>query len=319
MHQSTMNRHIQNKWQKMFFLPFIFLLFMLSFISCKKTNNSVSFIALGTSCKISLPVYDSKLQKYVNFIYDEDDRLSYRKENSEIAFINKNAGKAETVVSENTYNLIKRAVNLCYETDGAFNPLLLPVIREWGFDNGEYRVPTDGEIEEALKLTHIEDLVLNDEKKSVFLKKEGMGLDLGGIAKGYVSDELYRMFIEDGIKSGTLNLGGNVFVFGDKDYKVAIQKPYGQRGEYDIVETVKNQAVITSGAYERYFEKDGKTYHHIIDPSTGFPSKIIYNSVTIISNDSTLSDALSTAIFIKGDELISKEKLLHSDIKVVTQ
>lgn len=294
-------------------------LFLLLFTSCSKNNSTVSFIALGTNCKISISEPSIKLQKYVDFVYKEDDKLSYRKEGSEISLINKNAGIKPVRVSEDVYFLIKDAVNFYYETHGAFNPLILPIVKLWGFDSGDYRVPSDDEIKKALLLTNIDDIILKDEEYSVFLKREGMGLDLGGIAKGYVSDELYKQFQKDGVKQGVMNFGGNVFVFGNRDYNVAIQKPYEKRGVYDIIETVQNEAVITSGAYERFFEENGHRYHHIIDPKTGYPAEIIYDSVTIISDSAEVADVWTTAIFIGGDTLIEKLQLLHSDVKVIVQ
>ena len=292
---------------------------LLFFSGCSKNNSTISFIALGTNCKISISENSRKLQKYVDYVYKEDDKLSYRKDNSEIAAINQNAGIKAIKVSEDVYALIKEAVKFYYDTQGAFNPLILPIVKLWGFDTGVYRVPSDEEIKGALLLTNINDLILNDEDNSVFLKKSGMGLDLGGIAKGYVSDELYKQFQNDGVKEGVLNFGGNVFVFGDRDYRVAIQKPYEERGKYDIVETVRNTSVITSGAYERFFEQDGKRYHHIIDPVTGYPSKIIYNSVTIISPSGALADAWATSIFIRGEELTQKLKEVEPSATVIVQ
>lgn len=303
---------------KSYFLLFLSLS-ILSFTSCSKNNSTVSFIALGTNCKISISENSSKLQKYVDFVYKQDDKLSYRKENSEISSINRNAGIKAVRVSEDVYYLIKDALNFYYETDGAFNPLILPIVKLWGFDSGDYRVPKDDEIKETLLLTNIEEIVLNDEEHSVFLKKAGMGLDLGGIAKGYVSDKLYKQFQKDGVKQGVMNFGGNVFVFGDRDYNVAIQKPYEKRGVYDIIETVQNEAVITSGAYERFFEENGQHYHHIIDPQTGYPAEIIYDSVTIISDSAEVADVWATATFISGESAVQKFENIYSDSKIITQ
>ena len=143
-----------------------------------------------------------------------------------------------------------------------------------------------------------------------------MEIDFGGIAKGYTSDQLAKIFAEYGIESGLINLGGNVDAYGSKTdgtaWRVAIQSP-DQDGNYIGVLEATDKAVITSGGYERYFEEDGITYHHIIDPSTGYPADSGLKSVTIICDDGTLADGLSTSLFIMGEEKASQFWQGHSD------
>ena len=148
--------------------------------------NSSSYVVFGTECRIILPVSDSK--KYFDILKQMEKKFSYRDENSEIAKINKNAGIAPVAVSDEVFYVISEAMRFSAETDGAFNPLLLPVIKLWGWDTGEYRVPTKGELERHLPLCDINNIVLNENDKSVFLTKKGMGLDLGGLLKGYACD-----------------------------------------------------------------------------------------------------------------------------------
>lgn len=277
--------------------------------------NSSSYVVFGTECRITLPVSDSK--KYFDILKQMEKKFSCRDENSEIAKINKNAGIAPVAVSEEVFYVISEAMRFSAETDGAFNPLLLPIIKLWGWDTGEYRVPTKEELERHLPLCDTNNIVLNENDKSVFLTKKGMGLDLGGLLKGYACDVLYEQLKKDGIKKWILNLGGNVFVFGNKEYKVAIQKPYAERGVVVDNVFVKNKSVVTSGAYERGFYNNGNYYHHIIDPSTGECSKELYKSVTIVSSSSLVADVYSTAIFVKGDKLKSDFLLNYPETEVI--
>lgn len=287
----------------------------LFYTSCSHPMNSSSYVVFGTECRITLPVSDSK--KYFDILKQMEKKFSYRDENSEIAKINKNAGIAPVAVSDEVFYVISEAMRFSAETDGVFNPLLLPVIKLWGWDTGEYRVPTKEELERYLPLCDTNNIVLNENDKSVFLTKKGMGLDLGGLLKGYACDVLYEQLKKDGIKKGILNLGGNVFVFGNKEYKVAIQKPYAERGVVADNVFVKNKSVVTSGAYERGFYNNGNYYHHIIDPSTGECAKELYKSVTIVSSSSLVADVYSTAIFVKGDKLKSDFLLNYHDAEVI--
>lgn len=293
------------------------ILFITLLLSCTPKSNTSSYIVFSTQCTITLPVND--LTKYFSILYELEDKLSYRRPRSEVARINKNAGKQSVVVSEDTFFLIKEAIRLSHETEGAFNPLILPLVKLWGWDTGDVNKPDNDSIKKALELCDINDIELDEENKTVFLKKEGMGLDLGAIAKGYATDVLFEEFKKDGIKEGSVNIGGNVFVFGDKDYTIALQKPYADRGIYEIKESVRNSAVVTSGAYERSVSKDGEFFHHIIDPETGFSSEEIYNSVSIISESGIIADVYSTAIFIKGDSLKEKFLSLYPRSKVIVQ
>ena len=143
-----------------------------------------------------------------------------------------------------------------------------------------------------------------------------MKIDLGGIAKGYTSSRIMDIFKENGITSGLVNLGGNVQALGTKtdgsNWRVAVQSP-DDTEDYLGVLSIQDKAVITSGGYERYFEQDGVTYHHIIDPKTGYPAKNGLVSVTIVSSDGTLADGLSTSLFIMGEEKAAEFWKAHSN------
>ena len=236
----------------------------------------------------------AKAEKEVNKL---DSILSTGKSTSEISKLNKNK---KQVVSADTMSLIKESVKISKETNSAFNPTIYPLMELWGFTTKNYYVPKDNEIKPLLN--HIN---IDESKNDVSFKDSNMKLDLGAIAKGYTSSKIIDIFKENNIKSGMVTLGGNVQVLGKKPdgslWKVGIQNPIGEDEYLGVLQT-SDKAVITSGGYERNFTKNGKTYHHILDPSNGYPANNGLTSVTIISSDGTLADALSTSLFVMGKD-----------------
>ncbi|MBQ3568634.1 MAG: FAD:protein FMN transferase, partial [Anaerotignum sp.] len=188
-------------------------------------------------------------------------------------------------------------------TGGAFDIAISPVVKAWGFTEAEHHVPTQAELDALLPLTDPDDVILD--KMTVFLQKEGMAVDLGGITKGYASDEVASMLKGKGVESAIFSLGGNVYGIGTKPngekWEVALANPM-DADDYCGLISIENQAVVTSGGYQRYFEANGKKYHHIIDPATGYPSESGLLSVTIICESGTEADVLSTALFVMGLE-----------------
>jgi thiamine biosynthesis lipoprotein len=232
-------------------------------------------------------------------IEELDSLLSTTDENSEIYEINQN-GKAS--VSADTSELISLALDFCRKTKGALDITVYPVVREWGFTTGEFKIPDDKVLKELLSHVDYTQVSLDEETGEVSLG-EGQMIDLGSVAKGYTGDEVIKLMKESGIKSALLDLGGNIQVIGSKpdgtDWHVAVQNPNG--GDYLGIVSVSDKAVITSGGYERFFTgEDGKTYWHIIDPSTGRPAEKGLISVTVIGDKGVYCDALSTSLFIMG-------------------
>ena len=242
-----------------------------------------------------------------------DALLSTGNEDSEIAKLNV-SGTAE--LSEDAGYLVERALELNEETDGAFDIAIYPVMEVWGFPTQNYQVPSEELLQERLALADASQISYNKETREISFGKDGMEIDLGGIAKGYTSARIMDIFKSCGITSGLVNLGGNVQVLGTKTdgskWRVAVQSP-DDENDYLGVLSVFDKAVITSGGYERYFEQDGKTYHHIIDPKTGYPAENGLTSVTIVSADGTLADGLSTSLFIMGKEKAAEFWRAHSD------
>ena len=231
-----------------------------------------------------------------------DALLSTGDENSEIYQLNQ---KGEATLSEDGGYLVERALELYDKTEGAFDIAIYPVMQAWGFPTQEYHVPDDATLKEKLILADASKVNYDKDTRKISFDRDGMEIDLGGIAKGYTSAQIMQIYQDCGVTSGLVNLGGNVQALGCKTdgskWKVAIQSPDDTEDYLGILE-IENQAVITSGGYERYFEENGKKYHHIIDSNTGYPSDSDLTSVTIICADGTTADALSTSLFIMGKE-----------------
>ena len=229
-----------------------------------------------------------------------DALLSTGEETSEVAQINANGGGT---LSEDTTYLLERSLDLYDSTNGVFDIAIYPIMDAWGFTTGNYTIPSDETIESLLPLTDANDILYDKDSASISFAKDGMKIDFGGIAKGYTSGRIADIYRECGVTSGLINLGGNVQVVGTKTdgskWRVAVQDPNDEGENFAVVE-IADEAVITSGGYQRYFEEDGATYHHIIDPRTGYPADSGVISSTIISHDGTLADGLSTSLFIMG-------------------
>lgn len=258
---------------------------------------------------------DDALEAAVAEIQRLEALFTVGSEDSEISQLNR-SGTA--VLSEDTAALLERSLEIYESTGGAFDITVYPLMELWGFTTQDYQVPTETEIQTALTLVGA-DRISWDSVTSTATLGEGQSVDLGGIAKGYTSQTVIDLFREMGVVSAMVSLGGNVQCLGCKPdgspWRVGIQDPTGTEGSIVAVIEVEDQAVITSGSYERYFtdEATGKTYHHIIDPSTGYPAESGLCSVTVVTSDGTLGDALSTALFIMGLEDGTAYWQAHSD------
>lgn len=242
-----------------------------------------------------------------------DAILSRGSENSEIYAINTN-GSAR--VSAETAEIVRTAADISAVTGGSFDITIAPVMDLWGFFTKDFRVPSDAELKGALDRVDYHNMTVDGEIVSL---TGGAQIDLGGIAKGYLSGKIMDIFRDNGITSGIVSLGGNVHCLGAKPdnspWKVAVQSP--DNDGYLGILSVSDAAVITSGGYQRYFEQGGRIYHHIIDPTTGMSAESGLKSVTVVSSDSTRADALSTAIFVMGLERAADFRREHKDFDMV--
>jgi thiamine biosynthesis lipoprotein len=258
------------------------------------------FFAMDTVCDIA--VYGDAQGALVDAeacVNRLDALLSINSPDGDIFKINAAGGGK---VSPETQEIIGTALDIYVKTGGAFDISLLTVTQAWGFIDGDYHVPDDALLQGILQSTGC-DKVHMDDAGAVRLDAPEVQLDLGGIAKGYVSDAVANLLRSKGVKSALISLGGNVYALGTKPggerWKIAIADPFGV-DEYACIVSVANRSVITSGDYQRYFEADGKRYHHILDPKTGYPADNGLVSVTVIGEQGIMCDALSTAFFVMG-------------------
>ncbi len=235
------------------------------------------------------------IQKY-------EQLFSVNIETSDVARLNAASGKP-VQVAEETYNLLKRSLQLSEQTEGLFDVSIYPLVRAWGFTTESYRVPEEQEIQAILPCVDYQKIVLGEENTVTL--PENMQIDLGAIAKGYLSQKLTELFKEKQVTAAVVSLGGNVQTYGKKPdgtaFQVGITDPKDGVSVYGGLE-VGEKAVVTSGSYQRYFEQDGKTYHHIMDKRTGAPAESDLKSVTVITDRGEVADALATALFVMGKE-----------------
>lgn len=276
---------------------------------------------------MELTAYGEGCEEAVEAAVEEIERLdallSTGDTGSEISRLNQ-TGNA--LVSEDTKILLQRALEVSEDTDGLFDPTIYPLMNLWGFPTGEYHVPDSEELAEVLPLVDASKVRLEETSPGEVSLGEGQQIDLGGIGKGYTSGRVMEIYREHGITSGIVSLGGNVQTLGvrpdGKKWRVGIQDPDSSQGEILAVLETEDRAVITSGGYERYFEENGKTYIHILDPRTGYPAEGDLESVTVVSLDGALADALSTSLYLMGLEGACSYWREHSeafDMILITQ
>ena len=285
----------------------LFLLCIAMLTACQNSdeNKKVSKDIFAMDTYMTVTAYGKNAENGVNKAVDEINRLetvlSAEKQESDIYKLNETGSGT---LSTDTKNIVSKALEINKTTNGAFDISIYPLMVKWGFITQKYNVPSKNEISKLLKDVDSSKIIF-DKKSGNIKLKENMKIDLGGIAKGYTSNRVMQIFKECGVKSGLVSLGGNVQALGTKTdgtaWQIAIENP-DKSSDYIGVVSVKDKAVITSGGYERYFEKNGKTYHHILDPETGYPAESGVKSVTIVSDDGTLADALSTSLFVMGKE-----------------
>lgn len=274
------------------------------------------FYALGTLIRLRTHGKNGEraIEEAIVRLNEIDDKMSVFKGNSDVSMINKKAGISSHQVGADTYFVIKKAVEYSKLSEGTFDPTIRPVVGLWRIGSDNPKIPGKNEINKNLKLVNYEDIILNEKDNSIGLRHEKQAIDIGGIAKGYAADEVRRIFENHKIKSALIDLGGNIFAIGKKPDKalwnIGIQDPLSSRGEHVGLISVENKSIVTSGNYERFFTKDGKVYHHIIDPKTGYPSESEIISVTIISDHSIDGDGLSTGVYILG--LKKSLEIIHS-------
>ena len=218
--------------------------------------------------------------------------------------LNASAGCKAVSVGTDTLFLLKESKRYSELTGGAFSVTTRPLSALWELNARCGSVPSRPEIEQALQLVCDEEIELDEEAGTAMLKRFGQAVDFGGIAKGYAADEVRRILLEGGVTSALINLGGNVLAVGSKpdgsSFVIGIQDPESPRGNYLFSIKVDDESVVSSGDYERYFVYNGKIYHHILNPKTGFPADTNIKQVTIVTANSQTADGLSTSVLLLG-------------------
>ncbi len=259
---------------------------------------------MGTVIKLYLKSEGSELllDEASKMLHKFEEIFSANDDRSPLVNLKRTAYKAPQKVDSNLYELIKIGKEHSQADDSLLNIAIGPLTKLWHIGFEDACVPSHQEIEAVLGLIKSEHITLDDEKQTVFFKKEGMSIDLGAIAKGYFCDKIMTFFKENGAVSAMVDLGGNVLVYGDSpkgnpEWQVGIQNPFLPRGNLVASVSVRNQSVVTSGIYERIFKINGQTYHHIFDSKTGYPIKTNIASLTIIAHKSLDCDLYTTKFF----------------------
>ena len=302
---------------------FLILLSLCSNTGCSKQTTvpvSVSDYLLNTVVTISIYETDSGSVSDTETILDDclqkckeyENLFDRTAEGSDICRIN-HAAPAYVSVSEDTRKLLSLALEYCRRSDGQIDITIAPVKDLWGFSDLDHaQIPESETLSE--RLTHVDYRKIEMDGDKVRLTDPEAAIDLGFIAKGYIADRLKEFLIKEGVTSAIINLGGNVLTIGSKQgqpFKIGIQKPFSDTGTPITTVLCTDSSVVTSGIYERYFVQDNVQYHHILDPSTGYPADTDLLSATILSGDSTTGDALSTTCLLLG---LDKAKNLIASI-----
>jgi FAD:protein FMN transferase len=289
----------------------VFIIFSVIFTSCASEKmDPVERQDFHMGTVISQKSFGSKAQKALEEVdarmIEIENRMTINAPGSETDKLNNQAGKSEVKLSPDVIHVLSVAKKYAELSDGAFDVTVGPLVQAWGIFTDHARIPEQNEIDELKKLVGNNGLTVDEKNNTAKLAREGQIADLGGIAKGYAGDEAIRIYKENGLKAAYVNLGGNVVVMGKKpdgtEWNVGVQNPRGVNGQIVGILKVSDKAVVSSGDYERFFEQDGKRYHHIIDPKTGYPSESDLMGTTIVTESSTVADALSTSTFVLGLE-----------------
>jgi FAD:protein FMN transferase len=283
----------------------------LALVSCAKAPAPLSRteFVLGTSCTVTLYDHEAGATMDACFarLHEIDRRMSVNAPGSEIDEVNNEAGRRPVQVTPDVFSVMKRALALASLSGGLFDPTVGPLVKLWGINTDHARLPSPAEIVEARKLIDWHDVALDESAGSIYLKRAGMKIDLGGVAKGFAADEIVGLLSARGVRSALIDLGGNVFAMGSKidgsSWRIGIQNPDSPRGTYFGIATVVNKTLVTSGVYERFFIKDGKRYHHIMDTRTGYPVDNGLESVTVITDKSFDADGVTLTLFSLGPAL----------------
>lgn len=290
------------------------LFFLLLMCGCRQEKytteyldvfDTYSTITIYTNKKDEFDEITKELHAKLLNLNKQFDIYNNYKDVNNIKTINDNAGIKPVKVQPETLELIKAGKYAYEKTNKTVNIAMGSVLNIWhnyrenALNNNVYAIPTNTELIEASKHTDINSIVIDENNSTIFIKDKYTSIDVGAIAKGYAADYAVKYLKSKGIKVALINLGGNVIAINDKDkesFKTGVVSP-DNNDEYIYSFDLSNQSAVTSGNYQRYYDYNGKRYHHIIDSKTLFPSEN-NKEVTVVTNSSLEGDMFSTALFI---------------------
>lgn len=299
----------------------IFLLIALSLTGCSEEEETLTKDIFAMDTYMSLSATGAQaaelLEVATQTITQIEADISRTDPDSDIYALNHSDGTPVTV-SDTTYEILTTALACAVETEGAFDPTICAVTDLWGIGSEDARVPSQEEIDAALATVSYENILLLDGKQVQLLN--GAQLDLGAVGKGYAADVLIDLYEAYQLTRGVISLAGNIYVYGEKDdgslWNIGVTNP-DNTTEVSITLQTAQASIVTTGAYERYFEEDGMIYHHVFDSTTGYPTTEDLKSVTVISQNSTIADIYATALFAMGYEEAVAFDETHEDISLI--
>lgn len=309
------------------------ILFLLSLSLNSQEIFTKKVVLMGSDFEITVVENNiSKANYFIDLAIKEISRIesliSSWDKNSQTSLINNSAGIRPVQVDKELFELISRSIKISALTQGAFDISYAPMDKLWYFDKEMEKLPTAQQIAQSVSKVGYENIIINEKKRTVFLNKKGMKIGFGAIGKGYAADKAKDILIQNDVKSGIINASGDLTAWGQKpsgdDWMVAVVNPLNKNKVFSWL-PIKNSSIVTSGNYEKFITVDGKSYSHIIDPRTGYPSEGIL-SVTIISQNAELADALATSVFVLGTDIgidmINQLKnveciIINSDNKII--
>lgn len=280
---------------------------------CYGMNTAINGRVFGRHAEEALQAAEMEISRL-------EGLLSRFVQGSEIYRLNRSAGISCEEVSSETFQVLSMAKSFYANSGGCFDVTIGPLVDVWKIGKVASRPPKTDVIRKALSLVDDGGLVLDSEKRTAGLKKGKQSIDLGGIGKGFAADLVLEKYKQFGISSAFANLGGNVAVLGSKPdglpWLVGLRHPRKLNALLGVI-PVSDKSVVTSGDYQRYFIDAAKRYHHILDPSTGYPAESGVISVTVVAENSLTADALSTALFVAGIKNAQKILKRFPGIEVV--
>ncbi len=297
--------------------PFIFILticLIFAFCGCTyigaKNEFSDSLFVMDTVCTVKAGGNNSEaaVKSAFSKISEIAEKTDFFSDKSEVGVINNLPADTEYTLSEDVFNIIDTALSVSEKSDGAFDITVAPVSSLWKKAQNDKALPDNSLISDALKNVGYKNLILNKDTHTLKKASADTEIDLGGCAKGYAADCAAKILKEHNIDYGIIDLGGNIVTVGknpkssDGKWSIGIQRPFSQNGEIFTAVSTEESAVVTSGIYQRYFEKDGKIYHHIVNPKTGYPSESKHKGASIVSSSALLADCLSTACMVLPED-----------------